>query len=59
MFPGVRVHQQEVFGHNALLFGALEVNGAASDVCSRTPSGSKPLPPLEPEITAVVCPRLL
>ena len=57
--PGVQEHQQVVFGHSALLCGALEVNGAASGVCSWTSSGSKPLPPLEPEITAVVCPHLL
>ena len=58
VFPGVQEHQQVVFGHRALLCGALEVNGAASGVCSQAPSGSEPLPPLEPEITAVVCPRL-
>ena len=48
-----------VFGHNALYCGALEVNGAASGVCSLTPSGGKLLLPLEPEITVVICPRLL
>ena len=48
-----------VFGHSALVCGALEVNGAASVVCSQTPSGGEPLPLLEPEITAVVCPHLL
>ena len=58
--PGVQEHQQLVFGHNALLCGAFEVKGAASGVPSQTPSGGEPLPPLEPEITAlVVCPRLL
>ena len=51
-------HQQVVFGHNALLCGALEVNGA-SGVCSQTPTGGKPLPPLAPEITLVVSPHLL
>ena len=48
-----------VFGHSALLRGAFEVNGAADGVCSWTPSGGEPLPPLEPEITVVVCPCLL
>lgn len=48
-----------MFGHNALLCGALEVTGAASGASSQTTSGSGPLPPLEPEITALVCPRLL
>ena len=55
VFPGVQEHQQVVFGDSALLCGAPEVNGAASGVCSRTPSGGKPLPPLEPEITVVIC----
>ncbi len=59
VFPGVREHQQVVFSHSALLCGALEVNGAASGICSWTPSGGEPLPPLEPEITVVVCPYLL
>ena len=59
VFPGVREQQQVVFGHNALLCGALEVNRAARGVCSWTPSGSKLLPPLEPEITAMVCLHLL
>ena len=40
-----------VFGHNALLYGALEVIGAASGACSGTPSGSGPCPPLESVIT--------
>ena len=55
----VQEHQQLVFGHNALLCGALEVNGAASGTCSWTPSGGEPLPLLEPEISVVVCPYLL
>ena len=59
VFPGLQEHQQMVFGHSALLCGALEVNGAASGVCSQTPSGGEPFPSLEPEITVVVCPRLL
>ena len=59
MLPGVQEQQQVVFGHSALLCGALEVNGAASSVCSWTPSGGKPLPSLEAEITVVVCPCLL
>ena len=59
MFPRVGEHQQEVFNHNALFCGALEVNGAASGACSQIPSGGRPLPPLEPEITAVVFPRHL
>ena len=59
VFPGCLEHKQVVSGHNALLCGALEVNGAARGVCSLTPSGGKPLPPLEPEITAVICHHLL
>ena len=59
VFPGVREHQQMVFSHNALLCGDFEVNGAASGVCSGTPSGGEPLPPLEPEITVMVCPHHL
>ena len=59
VYPGVREHQQVVFGHNALLCGAFELNGAASGVCSQILGGGEPLPPLEPEITAVVHPRLL
>ena len=57
MFPGVGEYQQMVFGHNALLCGVLEKNGAASGVCSWTLSGGETLPPLEPEITAVICPH--
>ena len=56
---GVQEHQQVVFRYSALLCGALEVNGAANGFCSQTVSGAKPLPPLEPEITVVVCPCLL
>ena len=56
VFPGVREHQQVVFGHHALLCSALEVTGAVSGACSQTSSGSEPLPPLEPEITMVACP---
>ena len=56
VFPGVLEHQHVVFGHNALLCGALEVSGAASGVCSQTSSDGEPLPHLEPEITVVVCP---
>ena len=59
MFLGVREHQQVVFGHNALLCGALEVNGAASDFCSGIPSGGGPCPPLESGITVAVCPCCL
>ena len=33
-----------------------EVIGAASISCSRTPTGHRPCPPLESEITVVVCP---
>ena len=33
-----------------------EVIGTASDACSWTPSGGEPHPPLESEITVVVCP---
>ena len=54
VFPGVREHQQVVFGHNALLCGALEVSMAASGVCSLAPSGGESLPLLEPEITVVI-----
>ena len=57
VFPGVQEHQQVVFGLNALLCGALEVNGASSDVW--TPSGYEPLPPLGSEITVVLCPHHL
>ena len=39
--------------------GAFDVIGAASDACSQTPSGARPLPPLEPEITVVICLHLL
>ena len=39
--------------------GAFDVIGAASGACSQTPSGARPLPPLEPEITVVVCIHLL
>ena len=59
VFPGVQEHQQVVFGHNALLYSTLEVNGAASHVCSWTPSGGEPLPHLEPQIAVVICPCLL
>jgi len=59
VFPGVREHQKVVFGHNAILCSASEVNGAAGGVCSQTPRGQEPLPPLQPEITVVVCPHLL
>ena len=41
---------------NALLSGSLEVTGAARGVSSRTPSGGKALPPLEPEITSDLAP---
>ena len=59
VFPGVREHQHVVFGHNALLCGALEVSEAAGGVCSWRPGSGKPLPPLESEIIVVVCPCLL
>ena len=36
-----------------------EVIGAASGACSWTPRGGLPRPPLESEITAVVCPSYL
>ena len=32
-----------------------KVTGAANVACSQTPSGARPHPPLESEITAVVC----
>ena len=44
------------FSHNAFLCDALEVNGAAVGACSPTPNGVSSLPPLELEITLVVCP---
>ena len=50
------MQQQVVFSHNALLCGALEMIGATSGVCSQTPSGGGLCPPLESEITVVVCP---
>ena len=59
VFPGVQQHKQFVFGHSALLCGDFEVNEAASGVCSWTPGGGKPRPPLEPEVTVVVCPHHL
>ena len=59
VFPGLQEHQQVVFGHNALLCGALKVNWTASGVCSCTPSDGKLLPLLELEITVVVFPYLL
>ena len=59
VFPGVQEHQQAMDSHNALLYGALEMNGAANGVSSQTHSGGEPLPPLEPETTVVICPRLL
>ena len=59
VFPGVQEHQQVVFGHSSLLFGAIEMIGAAGDASSQTPVGSGPLLPLEPEMTVVVCPCLL
>ena len=59
LLPGVREQQQVVFGHNALLCGTLEVNGASSGACSQTPSGGRPCPPVESEITTVVFPHHL
>ena len=59
VLPAVREQQQVVFGHNALLCGAQEVFGAASDACSCTSSGGGLRPPLESEITEVVCPHHL
>ena len=47
VFPGVREHHLVVFCHSALLCGALEVNGAASDFCSGISNGSGPCLPLE------------
>ena len=59
VLPAVQEHQQVVFSHNALLCGTREVHGAGSGICSQTPSIGEPLPPLEPELTALLCPRLL
>ena len=59
VLPDIGEQQQVVFGHNALLCGALEVTGAASGACSQTPSGGGARPPLESEITSVVCPCYL
>ena len=56
VLPGVQEQQQVVFGHGALLCGILEVIWAAGGGCSWTPSGGRPRPHLESEITAVVCP---
>ena len=56
VLSGVREQQQVVFNHNALLCGTLEEIGSASGACSLTPSGGGPCPPLELEITVVVCP---
>ena len=36
-----------------------ELTGAASGACSQTPSGGGACPPLESEITSVVCPCYL
>ena len=46
VFPGVRDHQQVVLGHNPLLYGSLDMNGAASDFCLGIPYGNGPHPPL-------------
>ena len=59
VFPGMQEYQQVVFGHNALLCGALEVNGVASGVCSWTSSGGGPCTPLESEMIVAVRPRHL
>ena len=54
VFLEVQEYQQVAFGHNALLCGALKVNGAASDFCSDISHGSGPCPPLESGITGVL-----
>ena len=51
VFPRVQEHQKVVFSHNTHLCVALKVNGAGSDFYLGIPSGSRPCPPLEPEIT--------
>ena len=56
VLPDIGEQQQVVFGHNALLCCTLEVTGATSGSCSRTPSGGRPCPCLELEVTAVFCP---
>ena len=47
-----------MFSCNALLWVLPEITGAASGACSQTPSGGGSCPPLESEISAVVCPTL-
>ena len=51
-------HQQVVFGHNALLCGALEMIGAAV-VPVHGPLVVAGHPPLESVLTVVFCPHLL
>ena len=41
VFPGLLENQQVVFGHISLLYGSLEVIGAASGVCSQTTRGGR------------------
>ena len=59
VLPGMQEQQRVVFGPSALLCGALEMVGAASGSCSWTPNAGGPCPPLESEITVVVCPHHL
>ena len=59
VLPGVQEPLQVVFVHSALLCGALEVIGAVIGACSPMPCDARPRPPLESEITVVVCPHHL
>ena len=55
VLPGEREQQQVVFVHNALLMVPSEVIGAVSGAYSQASSGGWPCPPLESEITLVLC----
>ena len=55
VLPGEREQHQVVFHLIVLFYVPSEVVRAASDFCSGVPSGSRPRPPLELEVTVVVC----
>ena len=59
VLPGVQEQQQVVFGHSTLLCGTLVMTGVANVAYSQTPNAGRPCPPLESEITVVICPRHL
>ena len=58
-FPGEGEQQRVVFGHHAIFCGASKVIGVRRGTCPHTPDGGGPHPPLEPEVTMVVCPHHL